>query len=54
MLTQKQEEMWDAIIAAHPTAEDVLIFFVKYSGYQILDDKMYEYLKRNEYITEEE
>ena len=54
MLTEKQNKMWDAIISAHPTAEEVVNFFVKYSGYQILDDAMWEYLKKNEYLTEEE
>lgn len=54
MLTDKQNKMWDAIISAHPTAEELMIFFVKYCGTQILDDEMWEYLRRNEYIEAEE
>ena len=54
MLTEKQNKMWDAIISAHPTAEEVMNFFVKYCGYTILDDEMWEYLRRNEYLTDEE
>lgn len=54
MLTEKQNKMWDAIVSAHPTAESVMLFFVKYCGTQILDEKMWEYLRRNEYLTNEE
>ena len=54
MMNARQEQMWDAIVAAHPTADEVMNFFVKYCGLQILDDEMWEYLHRNEYIVENE
>ena len=54
MLTEKQNKMWEAIKSGCPTVEDAILFFVKYSGYQILDDEMWEYLRRNEYLVEEE
>ena len=53
MLTEKQNKMWEAIKDGCPTVEDAILFFVKYCGYQILDDEMWEYLRRNEYLTEE-
>lgn len=54
MMTEKQEQMWEAIISAHPTAEEVMCFFSNYCGLQIFDDEMWEYLVRNEYLEEEE
>jgi hypothetical protein len=54
MLSEKQNRMWEAIKDGCPTVEEAICFFVKYCGYQILDDEMWEYLRRNEYLTEEE
>ena len=53
-MTEKQEKMWEAIVSAHPTAEEVMTFFSNYCGLQIFDDEMWEYLVRYEYLEEEE
>lgn len=53
MMTERQEKMWDAIVSAHPTANEVMIFFSKYCGLQIFNDDMWEYLRRNEYLDED-
>jgi hypothetical protein len=54
MMDDRQNEMWDAIIEGCPTVEDAVRFFVTYCGLQILDDEMYEYLRRIEWIYEED
>lgn len=46
MMDERQTEMWDAIIANCLTIEEAVNFFVTYCGLQILDDEMYEYLRR--------
>ena len=54
MMTEKQEKMWEAIVSAHPTAEEVMTFFSNYCGLQIFDDEMWEYLVRYEYLEDDE
>ena len=54
MMDERQIEMWDAILANCPTIEDAVRFFVCYCGLQILDDEMYEYLRKIEWIYEDE
>ena len=54
MMDERQIEMWDAIIANCLTIEEAVRFFVCYCGLQILDDEMYEYLRRIGWIYEEE
>lgn len=46
MMDERQTGMWDAIIANCLTIEEAVNFFVTYCGLQILDDEMYEYLRR--------
>lgn len=53
MMDERQIEMWDTIVKNCPTAEDAVRFFVAYCGLQILDDEMYEYLRRIEWREEE-
>lgn len=50
MMDERQIEMWDAIIANCLTIEEAVRFFVCYCGLQILDDEMYEYLRKIEWI----
>lgn len=50
MMDERQIEMWDAIIANCLTIEEAVMFFVAYCGLQILDDEMYEYLRKIEWI----
>ena len=52
MMDDRQIEMWDAIIANCLTIEEAVRFFVCYCGLQILDDEMYEYLRKIEWIYE--
>lgn len=52
MMDERQIEMWDAIIANCLTIEEAVNFFVTYCGLQILDDEMYEYLRKIEWIYE--
>ena len=54
MMDERQNEMWDTILANCLTVEEAVIFFVNYCGLQILDDEMYEYLRRIGWIYEEE
>lgn len=54
MLDERQEQMWDAILAMHTTAEEVMQFFAHYCGLQIFDDEMWEYLNRFEYIKNDD
>ena len=54
MMDERQIEMWDAIIANCLTIEEAVNFFVTYCGLQILDDEMYEYLRRIGWRSEEE
>ena len=53
MLDERQTKMWDAIVEGCGNAEEVVRFFISYCGSQILDDEMYEYLRRNEMIEED-
>ena len=50
MMDERQIEMQDAIIANCLTIEEAVRFFVCYCGLQILDDEMYEYLRKIEWI----
>lgn len=54
MMDERQIELWDAIIMNCPTAEDAVRFFVGYCGLQILDDEMHEFLRKIEWIDNEE
>ena len=53
MMDERQTEMWDAIEKNCATVEDAVRFFVGYCGLQILDDEMYEYLQRIEWVKGE-
>lgn len=53
-MDDKQIEMYNAIVENCATARDAVDFFIAYCGLQLLDDEMHEYLRRIEWIYEEE
>ena len=54
MMDERQIEMYDAILVNCETISDAVDFFLAYCGLQILDDEMYEYLRRIGWRSEEE
>lgn len=50
MMDERQIEMYDAILVNCETISDAVDFFLAYCGLQILDDEMYEYLRKIEWI----
>jgi hypothetical protein len=51
-MDEKQIEMYDIILENCATAREAIDFFLAYCGLQVLDDKMYEYLRRIEWRDE--
>lgn len=52
-MDERQIEMYDAILENCTTAREAVDFFLAYCGLQILDDEMYEYLRRIEWRDED-
>lgn len=53
-MDEKQIEMYEIIYEKCTTAREAIDFFFAYCGLQILDDEMYEYLRRIEWIEGDE
>ena len=48
-MDEKQIEMYDILCENCTTAREAIDFFLAYCGLQMLDDEMYEYLRRIEW-----
>ena len=52
-MDEKQMEMYDIIVENCATPREAVDFFFAYCGLQVLDDEMYEYLRRLEWRDED-
>lgn len=52
-MDEKQMEMYDIIVENCATPREAVDFFLAYCGLQVLDDEMYEYLRRIEWRDED-
>ena len=53
-MDEKQMEMYDIILENCTTVREAVDFFLNYCGLQMLDDEMYEYMRRIEWRDDDE
>jgi hypothetical protein len=54
MLSEYQLKLWDTIEEHCNTAEEAIRFFMDYFGPQVLDEEMHEWLRKLDWIEEDE